>query len=91
MNECKKGNWGGGFYPSCKKHGGDYIYIYKNDLGGCSFRGGGILSVSRQVSVKLPRCAIILKYFLNEIVHFLTFLIFCSNLRMLILGSDCGT
>ena len=41
--------------------------------------------------VKLPRCAIILKYFLNEIVHFLTFLIFYSNLRMLKLGLDFGT
>ena len=41
--------------------------------------------------VMLPRCVIILKYFLNEIVLFLTILIFYSNLQMLKLGSDFGT
>ena len=39
MNECKKGKGLGGFYPSCKKHGGDYIHLYKNDQWGF-FPGG---------------------------------------------------
>ena len=43
MNECKKGNWvggGGGFYPSCKKHGGGVISTYTKMTRGDSFRGG---------------------------------------------------
>ena len=39
---CKK-EQGGGLYPRCKKHGRDYVHLYKNEQKG--FCPGGILSV----------------------------------------------
>ena len=41
----------GGLYPRCKKHGGDYVHLYKNEQKG--FRPGGILSVYRLNQIQI--------------------------------------